>query len=215
MNEMNEFETEAQQEMIQTEAPKETNFASAGFILTIIAICIAAVPFLNLFFLWYALVPLIVGTIALIKKEPARGKAIFAVLSPIISFVITVVVLIVTVLVIGAISTLSLNSFNQSSTKIEDAWEEYADVSFQDFEAKKDGTKLTVVVKNKSKETRDFVVKIEALDEDGNRIDTDKVTLEDIGAGKTKKIDAFTSVKEKNLDKMKDAEFRVIDVSVK
>ena len=47
----------------------------------------------------------------------------------------------------------------------------------------------------------------------GNRIDTDKVTLEEIGAGKTKKIDAFTSVKEMNLDKMKDAEFRVSPTS--
>ena len=212
-NEFNAFERERDQEMIRTEAPKESNFASAGLILTIIAICVAVVPILNLFFLWYALVPLIVGTIALVKKEPARGKAIFAVLSPVISFVITVVVTIITVLSATAIITLGTYEADRASS-----WKDYADVSFGNFEVTEEGysnnTKLTVKVKNKSDEKRSFVVKVEAVDKDGDRIDTDTVYVDDLGAGKSGKYDAFTSVKEKNLDKMKDAKFKVVNVTV-
>ena len=179
MNEFHDLQQEPQlYDTSTTEEVKESRFADAGKLLAIVAICVAAVPFLNLFFLWYALVPLIVGTIALVKKEPAKGKAILAVLSPIISFVITVVVTILMALIIA------LSSMNAYESATAPTWEDSVDVSIGSFEinTKDDDAEsaLKVQVKNISKETKDIVVKIEAEDQNGNRIDTDTLRISDL-----------------------------------
>ena len=196
---------------------KESRFADAGKLLAIIAICVAAVPILNLFFLWYALVPLIVGTFALVKKEPAKGKAILAVLSPIISFVITVVVTILTALIISLVSTISLMSAYEAATA--PTWEDSVDVSIGSFEMNtKDGdteTALTVQVENISRETKDIVVKIEAVDKNGDRIDTDTLRISDLKAGQRKEYKMFTDVSDKNVYEMKSAKFHIVEVTVK
>ncbi|MBQ9783538.1 MAG: hypothetical protein IJW44_03365, partial [Clostridia bacterium] len=91
-------------------------------------------------------------------------------------------------------------------------------ISFGSFEVTEgdyfSDTKVTVTVKNTSDKRRSFSIKVEAIDEEGYRLDTDYIYINDLGVGQGQKVDIFTYVPEEDIDEMKRASFRVIDVSV-
>ena len=91
------------------------------------------------------------------------------------------------------------------------------DVTLGKFKVKKDeyttDTELSVKVKNKSSETSSFSVTIEAVDKNGDRIEEDTVYFNDLKAGQGKTENAFTLVDSNKTKKLKNAEFKILEVS--
>ncbi|MBE6547183.1 MAG: DUF4190 domain-containing protein [Ruminococcaceae bacterium] len=218
MNGMNEFERGSQAYQTNgTNMPQKSGLATAALILGIIALCIALIPILNLFFLWFGLLPLIFGIVALVKTE-SKGKAIAAIVSGVLSFVLAIAVCVIAFVVIESYDEPAYNKPAYNESEREPTWEDYAEVSIGRFEViEKEystDTKVTVRVKNKSSEIRSFYVKVEAVDKNGDRIDTDTIYVSDLGAGQGQKFDIFKYVSSEDLNKMKNATFRVVDVTV-
>ena len=95
--------------------------------------------------------------------------------------------------------------------------EKYVDVTIGEFSIKKDefldSYQLPVTIKNKGKEKSSFIIKIEAVDPDGKRIDDDSVSVDSLNAGQSQDVKAFTLITEETANKLKDATFKIVEVS--
>ena len=75
-------------------------------------------------------------------------------------------------------------------------------------------TKLVVQVTNKTKETKSFSIQVEAVDEDGNRINQDYVYANNLTAGQSQKFEIFNFVSSDEIETMKNAKFNIVEASV-
>ena len=92
------------------------------------------------------------------------------------------------------------------------------DVELGDFEVTEGdygltNTKLTVTVRNKTNETKSFDIQIEAVDENGNRINQDYIYANNLTAGQSQNFDLFQYVSSDQLDAMKNATFNIVNAS--
>ena len=105
-----------------------------------------------------------------------------------------------------------------TGVKTDDVLKDYLDVKIGDFEVDTDeyitNTKLIVTLKNKSSEKKSFDVKIEAVDKDGNRIDSDTAYASDLNAGQSQKIELFTLVTSDKIKTYKKAKFKIVEASM-
>ena len=93
------------------------------------------------------------------------------------------------------------------------------DVDMGNFEVETDEygfneTKLTVKITNKTNETKSFSFKIEAVDENGNRISDDTIYANDLTSGQSQNFDIFEYVESEKIDAMKNAKFNIIEASM-
>lgn len=99
----------------------------------------------------------------------------------------------------------------------EELLQDYVDVSIGNFEITDNGyypeTKLNVTVKNKDDTRRSYTVEIEAVDATGARIDTDYIYVNNLNSNQEIHLEAFKFVTEDKLEQLKNATFKVLEVS--
>lgn len=197
---------------------RKSSFATAGLVLGIIGLCTSFIPILNNVSAVIAVIGIILAIIALIKKS-SKTMAIVAIIVGIVAIIA----------VYKAQDSLSKNvkeAFSNTQASIDKAsgnsTEEIlandVDVSLGEFTITKDeydmnSTKMTVQVKNKTTEKKSFNIHVEAINENGERIDEDYIYANDLGAGQSQSFDIFTYVQDSKLDNMKKATFKIVDIS--
>lgn len=160
-------------------------------------------------------------------KKPKRAKS--AGKGALIGFITkTVLSIILAILYAVFATTLFSNIFGFIETSIpaigdmfreettEEMLEKYVDVSFGEFKITEDGyfaeTSLDLTVKNKAEKQYTYFITIEAVDENGARIETDTVHVDRLGAGQEIYLTAFEYVDREKIDQFKNATFRVLEI---
>ena len=75
-------------------------------------------------------------------------------------------------------------------------------------------TKLLISVTNKTSETKSFSIQIEAVDESGKRLDTDTIYANNLTAGQSQDFESFIFITSDKLETMKNATFKIVEVSM-
>lgn len=193
---------------------KKNGLVIPGLVLSIIAICISFIPIINNIAFILGLVAIVFGVISLIKKR-SISKAIVTIVLGILSVVITL-----------ALQSSWSNALDEVSNDLDTMLGENTeevlknvDVNFGKFQVITDDfglneTKLTVKITNKLNESKSFDFEIEAIDNNGNRIDTDVIYVSNLGANQSQSFEIFQFVDDNKLDSMKSASFKVIEASM-
>jgi len=200
--------------MSENISTKKSGLATAGLILGIIGISTSFIPVINNASFVLGILAFIFGIIRLIKKN-AKGKAIAAVTLGILSVVITISL---QNSWSNALDDLSNELDTMSGNNTEEVLKN-VDVNIGEFEVKTDEwglneTKLTVKITNKTNEKKSFDFTVEAVAEDGSRIETDYIYATDLAAGQSQSFDIFTYVSDDKLKDMKSATFNVVEASM-
>ena len=205
-----------EQPMNQEPAPEQktrSKLATAGMVLGIIAIATSFIPIVNNASFVLGILALIFGAVCLVKRR-SKGKAITALVTGILAVAIT---LAMQSAVDKALNDLDEDLDRLTGEKTDDILQDSLDVTIGKFQVIQDeyweDTKLTVTLKNKSKEKQSFSVTVEAVDKDGVRLAVDYIHANDLGAGQSQRFDIFTLVTSEDIAAMKDATFRVVEVS--
>ena len=187
---------------------RKSGFGTAALVLGIIGISTSFIPIVNNASFILGILACIFGLVSLIKRK-SKGVAIVGAILGILAIVIT--------------CSLQESWGKELDELTGDATEEIltndVDVEFGEFTVETaDGyitkSKLEVTVTNKGDETSSFDITIEALNENGERIDTDTVYVSDLGAGSKSKEEAFTLVfDEDEANSLKNATFNVAEIS--
>lgn len=197
------------------EEKKKSGLATAGMVLGIVGICTSFIPFINNLSLVMAIIAFIFGIIALVKKA-GSGKAATAI-------ILAVFTVIITLSMQNSFSN-SLDKTNKELDKAvgnstEEILKNDANVVLNKFEVIKDkygyeDTELKVSVTNKTSDKKSFNIHIEAVDNTGARIGDDYVYANDLGAGQTQEFKIFTYVSSDKVETMKNATFKIVEVSM-
>lgn len=75
-------------------------------------------------------------------------------------------------------------------------------------------TKLTVRVTNNLDEQKSYDFEIEAVTDDGTRIDSDYVYASNLGAGQSQEFDIFTYVNSEDIEALQSASFQIVEASM-
>ena len=187
---------------------ESTGMYTAGFVLGIIGVVFAFIPFMY----WVAYIlgalALIFGIIGLVKKAPGH-KALVA---TILGAVALVVGIVMNILAVKAVNDVVDTVTGGILSGYEgDAIGKTVDVTidgYKEYDGLLADKALFVTVKNISDETLSFSVSIEAVDDDGNRIDESSVYAESLAPGQsvTKQAFEYSSLDEGEL---KEATFRI------
>ena len=111
------------------------------------------------------------------------------------------------------------NSINDATGENTDAILEHdVSVEFGAFEVTTDeygieDGKLSLAVTNKASGQHSYSIQIEALNADGARISEDTVYVNNLGAGQTQNVEAFTFTTADTHEALKIATFKVVSVS--
>lgn len=198
---------------------KKSGLGTAGLVLGIIGICTSFIPIINNLSFVMGILAVIFGIIALVKKD-SKGKTITTIIIGILAIVIT----------LNAQKTLSdslneaIDTFNSdmdtmSGNKTEEVLANNVDVTIGDFQVIKGqygmtDTKLKVNVKNKSSESKTFSIQIEAVDSNGSRINQDTIYASNLNAGQSQDFEIFNYVSSDKVEAMKNATFKIVEVSM-
>lgn len=161
-------------------------------------------------------------------KKPKRAKS--AGKGALIGFITKIVLsIILVVLYIAFSASLFSNILNETESNIpiigsvfeeettDQILEKYVEVSFGEFKITNNGyfseTSLDVKVKNIAKKQYTYYIVIEAVDENGTRIDTDTIYAEKLNAGQDVNLTAFEYVEEDRINQFKSATFRVLEIN--
>ena len=160
-------------------------------------------------------------------KKPKRAKS--AGKGALIGFIIQIVLSFILVILFPIISSILLSNmlldnesytpmFNESLIETTDEiLEKYVNVSFGEFKVSNNGyyyeTTLDITVKNISETQCTYYITIEAIDENGARIDTDMIYADRLGSGQEIYLTAFEYVEEDKINKFKNASFRVLEIN--
>lgn len=95
--------------------------------------------------------------------------------------------------------------------------EKDVEVSFGEFKITNNGyyseTSLEVTVKNKATTQCTYYITIEAVDENGNRIETDMIYADRLNAGQKIELTAFEYVEQEKINQLKEANFKVLEIN--
>lgn len=196
------------------ENTKKSGFATAGLVLGIVGICTSFIPIINNLSFVMGILAIIFGIIALVKKA-GKGKTIAAIILGILAIVIT---LNAQKAVSDSLNQVSADLDKMTGSSTEEILANDADVVLGNFEVTNGtyttDTKLTVKVTNKTSESKSFSIQIEAINPDGSRITNDYVYANSLSAGQSQNFDTFTYVSSDNLEAMKNATFKIVEVSM-
>lgn len=193
--------------MEKKEVQRKNGLAIASIVLGVIALALSFIPIINN-------AAFILGIIAIV----------FAVIS-IFRHARVILVVIAMLFGIGSCGlTLMLqsswsNSLDEmSGDATERVLAKYLDVKIGDFKFTKSeydiiDTQLAVTLTNKSDEKYSFTVTIEAVDQDGNRLEEDTVYANDLGPGQSQKFNIFTYLDDETAEKLKTAEFKIVEAT--
>ena len=153
------------------------------------------------------------------RKQPKRAKsagkgALIGFITKIVVYIVIVILYIIfaSSMIKGTMSDIDINTYNVDSI------EETADfdVEFDEFKVTNNGytydTSLEVVITNNSNQQKSFFITIEAIDEEGTRLDTDMIMADRLNPGQKVKLEAFEYVPQEKIEQYKSATFKVLDV---
>ena len=161
-------------------------------------------------------------------KKPKRAKsagkgALIGFLTKIVLSVIIVIIYVVFAASLfsnitnGTESTVPIigNVFREETT--EEMLEKYVDVSFGKFEVTNNGyyseTSLEITITNKATTQYTYYITIEAVDENGTRLETDMIYADRLNAGQKIKLTAFEYVEKEKIEQFKNATFKVLKIN--
>lgn len=197
---------------------KKSGFATAGLVVGVVGICLSFIPVVNNAAFVLGVLAIALSIVAFVKKA-SIGKSVAAVVLGVLTIVITIVMQNAFVKAVDdAFDGISSSLDNMTGDNTDEIMDKYLEVTFGEFEVKKDTflteTKLPLTIKNKSDKKKSFSIDIEALDENGARIETDTVYIDGLGAGQTVNEEVFTLLTDEKIEKLKNAEFRVYEASM-
>ena len=153
------------------------------------------------------------------RKQPKRAKsagkgALIGFITKIVVYIVIVILYIIfaSSMIKGTMSNIDINTYNVGSI------EETADfdVEFDEFKVTNNGytydTSLEVVITNNSNQQKSFFITIEAIDEEGTRLDTDMIMADRLNSGQKVKLEAFEYVPQEKIEQYKSATFKVLNV---
>ena len=195
------------------EETQKSGLCTAGLVLGIIGVCTSFIPIINNLSFFLGVLAVIFGLVSI--KKASKGKMIATIILGILSIVITLMMQKATS---DTLDTISNSIDNMSGGNTEQVLNTEVDVELGDFEVTEGdygltNTKLTVTVRNKTNETKSFDIQIEAVDENGNRINQDYIYANNLTAGQSQNFDLFQYVSSDQLDAMKNATFNIVNAS--
>lgn len=157
------------------------------------------------------------------SKKPKRAKS--AGKGALIGF-ITEIILSIVVVILYVVLTASLfqNIADESTTNMssiggifnEENLEESVDVTFGEFKVSNNGyyseTSLEITVRNKAEKQCSYYITIEAVDENGARIETDMIYADRLNSGQETYLTAFEYVEQSKIEKFQNATFKVLEI---
>lgn len=200
--------------MANNEQTEKSSLCTAGLVLGIIGVCTSFVPIINNLSFIMGVLAVIFGLVSI--KKAGKGKMIATIVLGVLAIIIT----------LNAQKTLS-DSLDDISKNLDTATGKNTkqvlgtsvDVVLGNFEVTKkqygiNETKLPVKVTNKTNETKSFSIQIEAVSQDGTRIKTDYIYANNLTAGQSQEFKVFEYVQSEILEKMKNAKFNIVEVSM-
>ena len=201
-----------------TKAPKSIA-AIVGLILGITALVLSAMPIINNFAFILGVVGLIFGIVGVVgtrdKKKSGKGMAVASVIIAALACVI--------VLASQAVYSAALDEAGAQLDKATgDATEEIlgseVDVTLGDLTMKKGSygmveSSMPITVKNLTDESHSYQIQVEAVNASGDRITQDYAYMNDLAAGQSQTVKAFTYVSSDEYDAMKKATVKLVSVS--
>ena len=196
------------------EEKRKSGLATAGLVLGIIGICTSFIPIINNLSFVLGLIGAILAIISLIKKA-SKGQAIAGVILCILAIVITINS---QQALADGLNQVSKDLDKATGASTEEVLNNDAKVELGNFEMKNGSyglteTKLTVKVTNITNEKKSFNFHIEAVDNNGARIDEDYVYANDLSANQSQNFEIFTYVSSEKLEAMKNATFKIVEAS--
>lgn len=193
---------------------QKSSLCTAGLVLGIIGLCTSFIPVINNLSFFMGILAVIFGLVSI--KKAKKSKIIITIILGILAIVIT---LSVQQNISDSLDALSENLDKATGDSTEQVLANDVDVVIGEFEVTTDeyglyDTKLVVQVTNKTKETKSFSIQVEAVDEDGNRINQDYVYANNLTAGQSQKFEIFNFVSSDEIETMKNAKFNIVEASV-
>lgn len=193
---------------------KKSGLATAGLVLGIVGVCTSFIPIINNLSFVMGILAVIFGIIALAKKSN-KGKVIASIILGVLAVVIT---LNMQKAVSDSLDTVSKELDKATGNSTEEILANDVDVSFGKLDITTSygysDAKLPVTVKNKNSETKSFNIHVEAIDTNGSRIAEDYVYANSLSSGQTQTFEIFTLVTSDKIDALKNATFKIVEVSM-
>ena len=193
---------------------KKSGFSTAGLVLGIIGICTSFIPIINNISFILGILAVIFSIVAL-AKGASKGKIIASIILGILAIVITINS---QKALSDSLETLSKDLDKATGNSTEEILANNVDVVLGDFEVIEGKytteTKLNVDVTNKSTETKSFNIQIEAVDENGSRINQDYIYANNLSAGQSQNFELFKFIGSDDLESMQNATFKIVQVSM-
>lgn len=193
---------------------KRSGFGTASLILGIIAIVFSFIPVISYISFILGILAIIFGIVSLCKGA-SKGLAIAG-------LIIAIIAVYMAYSMHKGLET-AVDEFSNSMNQLtggntEQVLENELEVKVGKFEVEEDeygliNTSLKVDVKNKSTEMKSGNIQIEAIDSDGSRIANDYVYINNLNAGQSQSFKCFEYVTSENLEKMKNATFKIVEAS--
>lgn len=203
------------------ETTKKSGLSTASLVLGIVGICTSFIPIINNLSFVMGILSFIFGIIGLVKGA-SKGKNISGIILGILAIVIT---LSMQKSMSDALDTMSnsLNDFGSSiddmtGNKTEELLANSVDVEMEEFKVTKQryttDTELNVKVTNKTSEKKSFSIQIEAVDNDGTRLHQDTIYANNLNAGQSQNFKAFNLITSDKIEELKNATFKIVEVSM-
>lgn len=204
---------------------QKSGFAVTALVLGIIGIVLSFIPIINTGAFILGILALIFGVVGLLthnKKGMCIAGIIIGILAMVISFQMQ-----------SAFSKAldeTTASLEESSNELQESLDDMTgdnteellgtvvDVALGEFSAEDQGyglydTKLPVTVTNLTEESKSFSIQVEAVDDSGNRVGTDYIYANSLGAGQSCDYDTFSLISSDDVEAYQSATFRIVEVS--
>ena len=153
------------------------------------------------------------------RKQPKRAKSAGkgALIGFITKIVVYIVIVILYIIFASSMIKSTMGNIDINTNRINSIQETSDfDVEFGEFKVSNNGytydTSLEVTVTNTSDKQKSFFITIEAIDEDGVRIDTDMIMADRLNPNQKIKLEAFEYVPQEKIEQYKLATFKVLEV---
>lgn len=193
---------------------EKSGLCTAGLVLGIIGVCTSFVPIINNLSFIMGVLAVIFGLVSI--KKAGKGKMIATIVLGVLAIIIT---LNAQKTLSDSLDDISKNLDTATGKNTEQVLGTSVDVVLGNFEVTKkqygiNETKLPVKVTNKTNETKSFSIQIEAVSQDGTRIKTDYIYANNLTAGQSQEFKVFEYVQSEILEKMKNAKYNIVEVSM-
>lgn len=196
----------------------KSGLATAALVLGIIGVILSFVPIINNLAFVMGGLALIFAIVTLIKKK--------SIATSIVALVLAIASMGITLAMQKTVGDALDKAGEEISNSINDVTGENTDailehdvlVEFGAFEVTTDeygieDGKLSLAVTNKASGQHSYSIQIEALNADNARIAEDTVYVNNLGAGQTQNVEAFTLTTTDTYEALKVATFKVVSVS--